>query len=77
MPLVNISFPGNTAKFMSIIAAIANFEILPSDTMLGWFFDFDKSLGFYNVRFNQMGYSSVNFFINSGTMIFIFFCILI
>ena len=56
MPLINIGIPGNASYFLQILITIANFEILPSEYLLGKIFNFDGEVEPYNSRFETMGY---------------------
>jgi hypothetical protein len=67
MPLINISFPANAKLLSVILFNIANFDILPHETINGQIFDFDPEQTTDNIRFNTMGYDSTNFIRNAGT----------
>jgi hypothetical protein len=78
MPLINISFPGNASLISMVLFNIANFDVLPADTISSSLFPFmnssddeggeSKDVSF---RFQAMGYDSANFIRNAGTSFYL------
>ena len=72
MPLFNITFPQNAAKFYTFIASVANFDLLPTDEINDYMFNFTKQ-NENDMNFETMGYETDDIFDNLGSMLFYVF----
>ena len=72
MPLFNITFPQNAAKFYTILSTVANFDLLPTDTINDYLFNFTK-MDEDDLNFVSMGFETDDIFDNLGSMLFYVF----
>lgn len=71
IPLMGIQMPANVVFFYSILINFVTFNIIPTDEMFNKTFDF-YSTDYYNTKFNELGYGSMNIVENLGSnMIYI------
>lgn len=67
LPLANLSFPSNAQIVSEIFMSLANFDIIPHETINNWVFEFAQDNAVRETRFDLMGYGTTNFILNSGT----------
>ena len=65
---MNITFPSNAGIFYTLINDVANFDIIPTDTIKEMLFNFTDAPE-NDENFKQMGYESKNIIDNLGSMI--------
>lgn len=68
-PLMNLNFPLSTKLFFNNFVMVTNFDILPSQELNAYFFNFHESDEF-NERFSEMGYDSLNCIDNIGSYLY-------
>jgi len=68
----NITFPQNAAKFYTILSTVANFDLLPTDKINDYMFNFTK-MEEDDLNFVSMGYDTDDIFENLGSMLFYVF----
>jgi hypothetical protein len=73
MPLFNLNLPANAGIFYGFIMNIASFNLLPTGKFYNAYFDMQQDdPGAINQRFNVLGYSSMYFNYNMGTLMVAF-----
>jgi hypothetical protein len=72
MPLWNIKLPANAAMFFGFIMTIASFDLLPTDTFYNQYFASMAPTTAINENFQAIGFSSMYFNYNIGSMIISF-----
>ena len=72
MPLYNITFPQNAATFYTFLSSVANFDLLPTDKINDYMFNFTKQDS-NDMNFDTMGYETDDIFDNLGSMLFYVF----
>ena len=78
MPLFKVSIPANAQTFFNQIIKIASFDIISTDSTINKLLNLNSTNAF-NANFDGMGFSSMFFMNNMGTMFltFIFYSIAI
>ena len=70
--IIDMEAPPTIVKFYSVIIQFLTFDIIPTDYIYSIMFAF-KNVEPYSEHLDEMGYGSVNFIMNSGSLtIFIF-----
>jgi len=72
MPLWNIRLPANAAMFFGFIMTIASFDLLPTDTFYNEYFPNMAPTTAINSNFQAIGFSSMYFNYNIGSLILSF-----
>jgi hypothetical protein len=72
MPLWNIKLPANAAMFFGFIMTIASFDLLPTDSFYNEYFSGMAPTTAINVNFQAIGFSSMYFSYNIGSLILSF-----
>jgi len=71
--LFSIVLPSNLLTFYSILIEAANFELLPSESIINSILSFREEDPSHSVNFELMGYESSNAIKNLGS-VFLVFC---
>jgi hypothetical protein len=72
MPLWKIRLPANAAMFFGFIMTIASFDLLPTDAFYNEYFPSMAPTTAINANFQAIGFSSMYFNYNIGSMIISF-----
>ena len=72
MPLLNITFPQNAATFYSFLTSVANFDLMPTDKINNYMFNFTRRSQ-DDMNFEVMGYETDAIFDNLGSMLYYLF----
>ena len=72
MPLLNITFPQNAANFYTFLTSVANFDLLPTEKINNYMFNFTKETE-HDLNFEAMGYETDALFDNLGSMVYYIF----
>ena len=72
IPLFKITLPDNAANFFAYVMQIAAFDVVPTDTIFGYIFSIpdDGLPDALNSNFDAVGFSTIYFFNNMGSLIF-------
>jgi hypothetical protein len=72
IPLFKIILPENAAAFFAYVMQIAAFDVVPADTICLYIFSIpgEKLPDALNSNFNAVGFSTIYFFNNKGSLIF-------
>lgn len=71
IPLINVSFPQNALKLSLYFMTIANFDIVPHENFNNAILSFDKLSKKTEIRFQNLGFETYNFILNSGTTLYL------
>jgi hypothetical protein len=69
MPLINVNFPVNAATFYGYLIDIANFDILPVETVNHAIYKFSDNEVEMPSNFEELGYETTIFINNIGSML--------
>ena len=78
MPLFSIRMPANAALFYGFLMQIASFDIVPVQNLYDMMFpDLERTNGYqpYSANFDQLGFSSMYFMYNLGSILLAFLAI--
>jgi hypothetical protein len=70
MPLINVNFPVNAATFYGYLIDIANFDILPIESINQAIYKFSDNEVEMPSNFEELGYETTIFINNLGSMLF-------
>lgn len=68
MPLMNIAMPLNAYVVSKILVSVASFDVIPTDLIYEYVFNFDEEAESSGTRYEMVGMESNNFIINAGTL---------
>jgi len=69
MPMVNVNFPVNAATFYGYLIDIANFDILPVESINQAIYKFSENEVEMPSNFEELGYKTTIFINNLGSML--------
>lgn len=69
MPLINVNFPVNAATFYGYLIDIANFDILPVETINHAMYKFSENEVEMPSNFEELGYETIIFINNLGSIL--------
>ena len=69
MPLINVNFPVNAATFYGYLIDIANFDILPVESVNKAIYKFSDNEVEMPSNFEELGYETTIFINNIGSML--------
>ena len=73
--LVAITTPGPASSIIQIFFQFAQLDILPTDVIYPWFYEFDDFSDYsLNPEFDALGISSMNFLKNMGSAFVFLMC---